>query len=413
MSPGGSAFSGASPPSTQMGSLSTMTDFMRNQTSREQSHARSDETAPIQRDGDFTSLDLHHRSTEPLSSTWQQHSLPDRREPDDRINFRLLGNVYFSTWARQSLGDADNDYNMNSQSESEVQPRDPRTDRALAMLGDDRADTDEIMSENEGDGFGPSQSLRQRVAHESNREERGRFGYEESSGDEIDDDDDGIDLVIEERRHRGSNSAGTSNEPGSPSTPAPSHLERPQHAQLSPRSAAVLTSVLSSRRSLWSQSITNSSLTPSLLAQARQHARQYEGNPHFRRTPFPLNLQSPSSLSRPDLRSLGSRVYLSHEAQRAADSECLVDAESGLDPWLIEPGSVSTQYETIQYACGGLDLGSHLVDPNSCSENGFTRDLGRQDVWPLKFDMYFADGGEFNASHSVENVLKNDSSVYW
>jgi hypothetical protein len=27
--------------------------------------------------------------------------------------------------------------------------------------------------------------------------------------------------------------------------------------------------------------------------------------------------------------------------------------------------------------------------------------------------MYYADGGEFNAAHSVENVLKNDSSVYW
>ncbi|KAG0199004.1 hypothetical protein BGX28_007633 [Mortierella sp. GBA30] len=63
---------------------------------------------------------------------------------------------------------------------------------------------------------------------------------------------------------------------------------------------------------------------------------------------------------------------------------------------------------------GGRSWPSTQQGPTSCA--GSTYVVGRKDVrsdvWPLKFEMYYADGGEFNATHGVENVLKNDSSVY-
>jgi hypothetical protein len=49
--------------------------------------------------------------------------------------------------------------------------------------------------------------------------------------------------------------------------------------------------------------------------------------------------------------------------------------------------------------------GEENISTNSTETTG--------DVRPLKFELCYSDGGEFNASHAVDNVLRNDASVYW
>ncbi|KAF9282532.1 hypothetical protein BGZ68_005892 [Mortierella alpina] len=209
-----------------------------------------------------------------------------------------------------------------------------------------------------------------------------------------------------------------------------SNLEQPHHAQLSPRSAAALTRMFSTgNRPSWPQRhLIDSSITPDLEALSQQRARgdrsEYDRNPHFRR---PLSIPSISYSRSPRLGSsaphFGSRprsIFIhqdSTENETAQPSSSHGDASefsSGPEPRLR---SVSTQYD-LNVNVGDRSRSSHREDNNEsrtgCGDTvptaGGTEMIG--DVWPLKFDMYYADGGEFNAAHAVENVLKNDSSVY-
>ncbi|KAG0246255.1 hypothetical protein BGX31_003445 [Mortierella sp. GBA43] len=187
---------------------------------------------------------------------------------------------------------------------------------------------------------------------------RQQDSLEDDDEDEDDDDDDGVDQVIESRRRVGADDGSLLS--------SRSLLERPQHAHLSPRSAAALTSSLSNQGQLMSGPFSNSSITPVLNGLSQQQSR-YDGNPHFRRVSLNQQYRDDSAMG------MIQRPF-------------------------------STQYETIlrnERSYGGCGEGFPVAS---------TEALG--DVWPLKFEMCFADGGEFNAAHAVENVLKNDSSVY-
>ncbi|KAF9957685.1 hypothetical protein BGZ72_001542 [Mortierella alpina] len=213
-------------------------------------------------------------------------------------------------------------------------------------------------------------------------------------------------------------------------TSSSSNLEHPYHAQLSPRSAAALTRMFSmSDRPSWPQRhFVDSSITPELEALSQQEARgdrsEYDRNPHFRR-PLPM---PPSSYSRsPRLGSsaphFGSRprsIFMqrdSMENEVSQPSSNHGDSNELSTVSASRPRSVSTQYD-LNVNIGDRSWSFHREGSNDsrggCGDtlptSGVTEMIG--DIWPLKFDMYYADGGEFNAAHAVENVLKNDSSVY-
>ncbi|CAO3573846.1 unnamed protein product [Mortierella alpina] len=213
-------------------------------------------------------------------------------------------------------------------------------------------------------------------------------------------------------------------------TPSGSDLEHPHHAQLSPRSAAALTRMFSmSDRPSWSQRhFIDSSITPELEALSQQGSSgaqsMYDRNPHFRR-PLPMPSSSYSRSAR-----LGSSAPHNGSGPRSnimnrdpmeteTAQTTLGHGDTNELPASSEARSrsVSTQYD-LNVSVGDRSwtfrregsIDSRAGCGDSPPTSGGTEMIGN--VWPLKFDMYYADGGEFNAAHAVENVLKNDSSVY-
>ncbi|KAG0363091.1 hypothetical protein BGZ54_008351 [Gamsiella multidivaricata] len=296
-------------------------------------------------------------------------------EVDDRIHFRLLNNIFFSTSARQLQHNDDRGTSSASLSHNRelLQRTIDNEDQRMLESGENRMDygttgADNTMYTGHGDEFA-SLMLRARAGQELIEEE-----------DDEDDEDDGIDQIIESRRQRDSEAYPMDIEPPSPLSP--SNVERPQHAALSPHAAAALVDMFSASRSAEQQLVIDSS-TPSNL-QGSQH--EYDNNPYFRR---PALLDSSEANSSRPQDSVHENQFRSGEA--GSDS-------------MTRLRSISTQYETIH-----REYNSH----GGCGERASVVCTETQgDVWPLNFDMYYADGGEFNAAHSVENVLKNDSSVY-
>ncbi|KAF9965315.1 hypothetical protein BGZ70_005070, partial [Mortierella alpina] len=217
-------------------------------------------------------------------------------------------------------------------------------------------------------------------------------------------------------------------------TPSGSDLEHPHHAQLSPRSAAALTRMFSTNgRHSWSQRhFIDSSITPALEVlsqQASSGARsEYDRNPYFRRPlPMPsssysrsfrLGSSAPPNESRPRSIFMNGVPMENDTAQTRSGHGVTNELPASSEP---RSRSVSTQYDlNVNVGDRSWTFGRESSRESSndsragCGDtpptSGGTEMIGN--VWPLKFDMYYADGGEFNAAHAVENVLKNDSSVY-
>ncbi|KAF8926459.1 hypothetical protein BGZ58_011170 [Dissophora ornata] len=238
------------------------------------------------------------------------------------------------------------------------------------------------MFSDQGEGL-PYVTLRRRSSHAELIEEE---------DNEDDDEDDGIDQVIESRRQGDSRTY--SMDLDSLSSPSLSDIEHPQHAQLSPRSAASLTRMFSTERS--SQSLMDSSISFELNSLSQQRTgHDYDNNPYFRR-PFAPHTSISSADFQLDARTLPARRnYIQDSLFRSNGTGSSTTSTAR---------SVSLQHETIRH-----DYSNY----HGCGESATVASMETQgDVWPLKFDMYYADGGEFNAAHSVGNVLKNDSSVY-
>ncbi|KAF9922542.1 hypothetical protein FBU30_007328 [Linnemannia zychae] len=349
-----------------------------------------------------------------------------RLEVDEGIQFRHLNRVYFSPSTQQPRHD--DDLGMDSppqpQSRSNLQyidihdasfsdQEDEYMHNIDSMEDIDFGDSNQrhSMYDDQGDEFatitirrrpdliveeeeGEHEAIRQHRNHQQN-------AYRSDDGDD-DEEDDGIDLVMEGHR----NFTGVIR---SPSSSPLSHIERPRHAQLSPRSAAALTNIFTMDRSSWSQPMISSSITAGLIAMAQPGTQsEYDNNPYYRRpsvsfferanntiqtnTPTPSNSNHSSLSSHP-------QWQLSTDPGNAFIPRSMLTPHGSLN---LTATNSYQQYERIPSA-----------DGRSCGEANCIASMEAQgDVWPLKFDMYYADGGEFNAAHSVENVLKNDSSVY-
>jgi len=226
---------------------------------------------------------------------------------------------------------------------------------------------------------------------------------QQDEDDSDDDEEDGIDQVMQGHRH-------SSALVHSPSSSFPPHLERPQHAQLSPRSAAALTNTFTVGRSSWPQPSINSSITVDLAAMTQPGTRsEYDSNPYFRRPGTSYHGQTDNSRS--------ADTTITSHVRRTSMPDRLPRRLSFGPGNVFVPRTSSAQSVATDHSTSGSyqQFGRRLVtDAQDCGEmNQFASAESQGDVWPLKFDMYYADGGEFNAAHSVENVLKNDSSVYW
>ncbi|KAG0072940.1 hypothetical protein BGZ90_011764 [Linnemannia elongata] len=351
-----------------------------------------------------------------------------RSEVDDRIHFRLLDGIYFSAPPRPLRHD--DDLGMDSppqpQSRSDLQYIDIQdtnlSDQEDEYMHDNNAMEDldfgesrqrHSMYDGQGDEFA-SVTFRRRSSHpelieeeEENEEPRQPNSRHrnilQDTDDGDDDEDDGIDEVMEGHRH----SAALVR---SPSSSLPSHLERPQHAQLSPRSAAALTSMFTMGRSSWPQPMISSSITSDLIAISQHGARsEYDNNPYYRRPGTSLH----------GLTDHGRQMdtsSTSHSRRTSMPNHPMWLSSSSVPGNTFIPRSIPIQHNAVDHSTSS----SHhqygrrpSTDTRGCGEVNFAPNLeARGDVWPLKFDMYYADGGEFNAAHSVENVLKNDSSVY-
>lgn len=269
------------------------------------------------------------------------------------------------------------------------------------------------MFDGQGDEFAsvifPRRSSHPELIEEEDEDEEPRhlnsrhISIRQDDDDDDDNEDDGIDQVMEGHHH----SAALVR---SPSSSLPSHLERPQHAQLSPRSAVALTSMFTMGRSPWPQPSISSSITLDLIAMSQPDARsEYDNNPYYRRlgTSFPGQTHDRQM----DISSS------SHSRRTSMPDRPLWESTPSGPGNAFIPRSMSTQHNAAERSA----ISSHhqygwrsSIDVRGCGEVNYAPSSeDRGDVWPLKFDMYYADGGEFNAAHSVENVLKNDSSVYW
>ncbi|KAF9163684.1 hypothetical protein BGX21_006223 [Mortierella sp. AD011] len=300
-------------------------------------------------------------------------------EADDRIHFRLLNNIYFSASARQSHLDDDLGTNLTAISNGSERLLNMNRENSFMMMEDRIAGEDGM----EYEGNGPRTSMFTDQGEEfASIVVRSQSDHPESIDEEEDGDDNGADQVTENRRLH-SRDMPINLEYSSSST---SNLERPQHAQLSPRSAAALTNMFSDGRTSWPQPILNSSISSDLIALSEGRTEREYNNPYFRR-PAPSNPV--------------------REISGSLDNAMGTDASRSR--------STSTQYDTVRH-----DYNSQIYLHRSgtgsygnCGERTpVSVNEAQGDVWPLSFEMYHADGGEFNASHSVENVLKNDSSVY-
>ncbi|KAG0303968.1 hypothetical protein BGZ97_001680 [Linnemannia gamsii] len=350
-----------------------------------------------------------------------------RSEVDDRIHFRLLDGIYFSAPPRSLRHD--DDLGMDSppqpQDRSDLQYIDIQdtrfSDQEDEYMHDNNAMEDldygdspqrHAMFDGQGDEFA-SVTFPRRPNHperieEDEDEELRRLNSRHLSifqdeDDDDDDEDDGIDQVIEGHRH----SAALVR---SPSSSLPSHLEHPQHAQLSPRSAAALTSMFTMGRSSWPRPLISSSITSDLITMSQPGARsEYDNNPYYRRPGTSFQGQTDHSRR---MDTSGS----SHSSRTSMPDRPLWESTPSGPGNAFMPRSISSQHNVVERSA----ISSHhqfgrrsSTDAQGCGEMNYAPSSeARGDVWPLKFDMYYADGGEFNAAHSVENVLKNDSSVY-
>ncbi|KAF9105896.1 hypothetical protein BGX29_011108 [Mortierella sp. GBA35] len=353
-------------------------------------------------------------------------------EVDDRIHFRLLDGIYFSAPPR--LPRHDDDLGMDSppqqpsQNRSELQyintqdttfsnQEDEYMRDNNAMEDLDFGDVSEqhhTMYNGQGDEFA-SVVFRRRSNHpelieeeveDEDRRRHGQSSHHHSSqqNDDSDDDDeeDGIDQVMEAHRHSDALAR-------SPSSSLPSHLEQPQHAQLSPRSAAALASMFTMDRSSWPQPLISSSITSNLTTMSQPGAQsEYDNNPYFRRPGSSYHAQADNN------RHMDT-TSPSHSRQTSMPDHPLWQSTTGPGN-AFRPRSISTQYESADHSTSNTrhQHGRRFsTDSRGCGEVNDALSTEMQgDVWPLKFDMYYADGGEFNAAHSVENLFKNDSSVY-
>ncbi|KAF9115582.1 hypothetical protein BGX27_007319 [Mortierella sp. AM989] len=359
--------------------------------------------------GNFNSNDRPTESHDlPTSATrdnravhWESQTQSNRghtgTEADDRIHFRLLNNIYFSTSTRQShLGD-DQELDSAVLPSSNESSHDMNRQNSLMTEGDRAMIGDGMGYENNGSRISMFADQVEEfasimISSQSNHQESNE-DYDDE--DEDDGDDDDIDQAID-NRHRGAEEMSMDLEP---SSPFPFSLGQSQHAQLSPRSAAALTSMFSDGRTSWPQPIFNSSISSDLIALSEgRTGREHDNNPYFRR-PAPLSSRRESG---------NTQMFdtNSHNNQITRDMGS-ADAHRS--------GSILTQYGIVRHDYSSqLSLReSGIVNHGGCGVSApATSNEAQGDVWPLKFEMYYADGGEFNASHSVENVLKNDSSVY-
>ncbi|KAG9069490.1 hypothetical protein KI688_010393 [Linnemannia hyalina] len=351
-----------------------------------------------------------------------------RLEVDDRIHFRLLDGIYFSAPPRSLRHDDDlgMDSPPHSQTRSDLQYIDIQdtnfSDQEDEYMHDNNAMEDldfgesqphHSMYDGQGDEFA-SVTFRRRSSHPELIEEeeedeeprqlnsRHRNILQHVDDDDEDDEDDGINEVMEGHRH----SAALVR---SPSSSLPSHFERPRHAQLSPRSAAALTSMITMGRSSWPPLI-SSSITSDLIAVSQPGARsEYDNNPYYRRPGASFHGQTDHG------RQMGASNS-SHSRQNSMPNHPMWQSSSSVPGNTFIPRSIPIQHNAVDRSTSS----SHhqygrrpLTDARGCGEVNYAPSLeARGDVWPLTFDMYYADGGEFNAAHSVENVLKNDTSVY-
>ncbi|KAF9901019.1 hypothetical protein EC991_006609 [Linnemannia zychae] len=380
----------------------------------------------------FSSSSTSHANDIVNSNSRNTTNQPTRSEVDERIHFRLLDGIYFSS-ALPRPARHDDDLGMDSPSQhqrrSDLQYIDTQdtnfSDQEDEYMHDNNAMEDldfedssprHTMYDSQGDEFA-SVTFHRRSSHpdlieEENEDEeqelrrhRNRRRGSLPRDDESDDDeDDGIDLVMEGHRH----SAALVR---SPSSSLPSQLERPQHAQLSPRSAAALTTMFTLGRSSWPQPLMNSSITPDLIAMAQPGARsEYDSNPYFRRPGASFHGQTGNE-SQIDM------ANSSHSRRTSIPDRQLWQSTISGPGNAFRPRSISTQYNVTDRSTSSPSHHQYgrrsSTDAHGCGEVNYAANVEAQgDVWPLKFDMYYADGGEFNAAHSVENVLKNDSSPH-
>ncbi|KAF8977249.1 hypothetical protein BGZ46_007538 [Entomortierella lignicola] len=312
--------------------------------------------------------------------------LDTESEADDRIHFRLLNNIYFSTSTRRPRHGVDLRMNLP------VTPNDSELNmnREIVYAGEDSNMVEDAMD---------YENTRPQVTTQGEESASVMILLQQNHPDSSDEDDDDIDMdhAIENRHIRGAEEMSMDLEPSSPSS---SRVERPQNAQLSPRSAAALTNMFSDGRTSWPQPIFNSSISSDLVALSEGRAgHEYDNNPYFRRPP-PFSPPREANTRRRIDTGTHNRLRMSN--MRPDDAS--------------RTRSTSTQYNMIQggYSSQLTIRGSGITSHGGCGENTqATSNEAQGDVWPLNFEMYHADGGEFNATHSVENVLKNDSSVYW
>lgn len=352
-----------------------------------------------------------------------------RSEVDDRIHFRLLDGIYFSAPPRPHRHDDDlgMDSPPQSQTRSDLQYIDIQDTNssdqedeymhnynAMEDLDFGESRQRHSMYDGQGDEFA-SVTFRRRSSHpelieeeeedEEPRELNSRHrNILQDADDDGDDEDDGIDEVMEGHRH----SAALVRPP---SSSLPSHLEHPQHAQLSPRSAAALTSMFTMGRSSWPQPLISSSISSDLIAISQPGARsEYDNNPYYRRSGTSFHGQT-------DHGRQMDTSSISHTRLTSMPNHPIWQSSSSVQGNVFIPRSIPIQHNAVDHSTNSShhQYGRRTsTDARGCGEVNYAPSLeARGDVWPLKFDMYYADGGEFNAAHSVENVLKNDSSVYW
>ncbi|KAF9408405.1 hypothetical protein BGZ94_002319 [Podila epigama] len=349
---------------------------------------RNIEHFPSPVDAELTGTPLEPRDPHP----GHHHN---RHQVDDRIHFRLFDDVYFPTPSSSINSfiaeDADMDSDQDEQQYAHAQaPRDTYND-----------DTESIDFEHET--LRHSLPSRDHSIFATRHIHQGNDTDSDSDGDS----DDGIEQILESRRQ--SQPETFSFVPESPSTPSPSLLERPQHAQLSPRSAAALTTLYSMGRSSWPQPLPNSSISSRLLAMASQPQQSaYDNNPHYRR-PLPLGDSTEIHIEAHSSLQPMQQPQQQHERQQRQRTDSLEDEVSS-----FRRPTAETLLQSVR-----PDIDSSLTqrrpraDYRGCGEiYSMANTEARGDDWPLNFELYYADGGEFNAAHSVDNVLKNDSSVY-
>ncbi|KAG0309883.1 hypothetical protein BGZ98_003426 [Dissophora globulifera] len=337
-------------------------------------------------------------------------------EVDDRIHFRLLNNIFFSSSTRHAGHDRDGSVspntaatishsgfgsratdrrhaidfqNISTSGENDTHMTDAMEDGIEYGLHSPTSISSDLLADR-SDDF-QSAVLRTR----SNRPDplwedmSGNNNFDDNDPDD-DEDDDGIDQVIESRRRHDARAYAMDMD--IPASLSFSNTTIPFHAALSPRSAAALNNALTGGH------FAESSISSDLTALSQQGpSDDYGSNPYIRRVPSSYPSRTITEHRPPMISPAGVRL----DSMNHYSSELHDDASTSRPT----PGSVSMQFNRIN-----LDYNSH----RGCGENAPVSNIEtRGDVWPLKFEMYYADGGEFNAAHSVENVLKNDSSVYW